>query len=82
MVLTGIGRDGEEGSRALHQEGAVVLAQDASSSVVWGMPGAVARAGYATEVLPLDELSAYVRGCLTSPMSKPSANGSEPHLAG
>lgn len=61
VVLTGIGRDGEEGARALHESGAVVLAQDQESSVVWGMPGSVARAGYATEVLPLDALGPYVQ---------------------
>lgn len=47
VVLSGMGRDGADGARARHDRGARVLAQDAGSSVVWGMPGAVVRAGIA-----------------------------------
>jgi two-component system chemotaxis response regulator CheB len=50
-----------EGVRALRERGAVVLVQDETSSVVWGMPGAVARAGLADAVLPLEALAAEVR---------------------
>ncbi len=41
-ILTGMGRDGCDGCFALHEQGATILAQDKASSVVWGMPGAVA----------------------------------------
>jgi len=58
VILTGMGHDGLKGSRELTRGGATVLAQDEASSVVWGMPGAVATAGLCTEVLPLDELGA------------------------
>jgi two-component system chemotaxis response regulator CheB len=56
VVLTGMGHDGLRGARALTREGGTVLAQDEASSVVWGMPGAVATAGLCTEVLPIDQL--------------------------
>lgn len=56
VVLTGMGHDGLKGARELTRAGGTVLAQDEASSVVWGMPGAVATAGLCTEVLPIDEL--------------------------
>jgi two-component system chemotaxis response regulator CheB len=60
IVLTGMGRDGLAGSRAIVQAGGAVLAQDEFSSTVWGMPGEVARAGLADAVLPLAQLGAEV----------------------
>ena len=48
VVLTGMGRDGVEGARALRATGAEVLVQDEETSVVWGMPGIIAREGMAT----------------------------------
>ena len=53
-VLTGMGQDGLRGVEALKARGAYVIAQDEASSVVWGMPGAVAGAGLADRVVPLD----------------------------
>lgn len=58
VVLTGMGQDGLIGSKALVEAGGVVLAQDEASSVVWGMPGFVARAGLASAVLPISTLGA------------------------
>lgn len=49
VILTGMGHDGLAGCRAVAQAGGQVWAQDEASSVVWGMPGAVARAGLAVE---------------------------------
>jgi two-component system chemotaxis response regulator CheB len=51
-ILTGMGHDGLEGCRAVAAAGGTVLAQDEASSVVWGMPGAVARAGLAALLAP------------------------------
>jgi two-component system chemotaxis response regulator CheB len=55
-ILTGMGQDGCAGSGAVVRAGGRVLAQDAATSVVWGMPGAVAEAKLAEEVLPLPSL--------------------------
>ncbi|WP_375391475.1 chemotaxis protein CheB [uncultured Sphingomonas sp.] len=52
VVLSGMGRDGEEGARTLRHAGAAVVVQDEASSVVWGMPGAVVQAGLADAMLP------------------------------
>lgn len=57
LVLTGMGKDGLEGARALRGVGASVFVQDEATSVVWGMPGAVAQAGLADEIRSLDEIS-------------------------
>ncbi|MGA2571386.1 MAG: chemotaxis response regulator protein-glutamate methylesterase [Terracidiphilus sp.] len=56
VVLTGMGQDGLRGARALKGSGARVLAQDEATSVVWGMPGAVAGSGIADRILPLQEI--------------------------
>jgi two-component system, chemotaxis family, protein-glutamate methylesterase/glutaminase len=53
VVLTGMGQDGLRGCEAIRAAGGQVLAQDEATSVVWGMPGFVARAGLADRVLPL-----------------------------
>lgn len=55
-VLTGMGSDGAQGALAIQKGGGQVIAQDESTSVVWGMPRAVAEAGAADQVLPLDEI--------------------------
>jgi two-component system chemotaxis response regulator CheB len=56
VVLTGMGQDGLRGCKAIAEVGGQILAQDEASSVVWGMPGFVARAGLADRVLPLNQL--------------------------
>lgn len=60
VVLTGMGKDGLEGSRTIRDAGGTVLAQDEGTSTVWGMPGHVARAGLADAVLPLGRLGVDV----------------------
>jgi two-component system chemotaxis response regulator CheB len=61
VVLTGMGRDGTSGCEHLRQAGAQILVQDEATSVVWGMPGLVARKGLADEILPLAELGPEIR---------------------
>lgn len=56
VMLTGMGHDGLDGSKKLVSNGGRLIAQDEQSSVVWGMPGAVAQAGLCEEVKPLHEL--------------------------
>jgi two-component system chemotaxis response regulator CheB len=53
VILTGMGQDGLLGCQLLKKNGACIIAQDERSSVVWGMPGAVARAGVADAVVDL-----------------------------
>ncbi|MCA9494379.1 MAG: chemotaxis protein CheB, partial [Myxococcales bacterium] len=60
VVLTGLGQDGKVGAGQIIHAGGTVLAQDEASSVVWGMPGAVVRAGFATRVVPLDQMAAAI----------------------
>jgi two-component system chemotaxis response regulator CheB len=57
LILTGMGHDGLAGCRALVAAGGTVLAQDEETSVVWGMPGAVAQAGLCQAVLPLNGIA-------------------------
>jgi two-component system chemotaxis response regulator CheB len=57
VILTGMGQDGLRGCEAVREAGGQILAQDEATSVVWGMPGFVARAGLADRVLPLSMLA-------------------------
>jgi len=60
LILTGMGQDGLIGVQQLSEKGVPVYVQDEASSVVWGMPGAVAHAGLADKILPIPELAAAV----------------------
>jgi two-component system chemotaxis response regulator CheB len=60
VVLTGMGSDGAQGGKAIVAAGGNVIAQDEATSVVWGMPGAVANAGVCAAVLPLDQIAPKV----------------------
>jgi two-component system chemotaxis response regulator CheB len=62
IVLTGMGADGREGARLLKQGGATIWAQDEDSSVVYGMPAAVAEAGLADKILPLTKIGPSLAG--------------------
>ena len=60
VILTGMGQDGLLGCETLRAQGARIYAQDEATSVVWGMPGFVARAGLADKVLPLQQIGAEI----------------------
>ena len=60
VILTGMGADGLKGGTVIVDNGGDLIAQDEATSVVWGMPGAVAHAGICSAVLPLEEIAAYV----------------------
>lgn len=62
VVLTGMGDDGLLGARAVRDAGGTVIAESEETAVVFGMPAAVARAGLATQVLPLPEIVKYLAG--------------------
>jgi two-component system, chemotaxis family, protein-glutamate methylesterase/glutaminase len=62
VVLTGMGRDGTEGAQAIRQAGGTVLVQDEESSVVWGMPGSIVRAGLASGIASLSKLPGIIAG--------------------
>jgi two-component system chemotaxis response regulator CheB len=65
VVLTGMGSDGTHGARILTKAGATVIAQDEATSIVWGMPGSVVKAGLAHEVLPLESIGRSLKGLIT-----------------
>ncbi|MFC6154153.1 protein-glutamate methylesterase/protein-glutamine glutaminase [Nocardioides yefusunii] len=71
LVLTGMGHDGLKGGEKLVEAGGSLIAQDRASSVVWGMPGAVAQAGLAEQVLPLSLIAAEVQRRLVQRPEQP-----------
>lgn len=60
VTLTGMGDDGCDGMAVVHDLGGKIIAQNEATSVVWGMPGAVVKKGYAHHVLALDTIAAKV----------------------
>ena len=64
IILSGMGHDGLSGARAIVEAGGRVIAQDEATSAVWGMPGAVAAAGLASAVLPIQLIAPHVRDLL------------------
>jgi len=75
VVMTGMGQDGLRGCEILREKRAHIVVQDEASSVVWGMPGYVAKAGYADRIVPLDqiagEITRRVRESRVQPRSYP-----------
>ena len=62
VILTGMGIDGTDGATAIAAAGGSIIAQDETSSVVWGMPGSAVHAGVCSAVLPLDQIAPKVTG--------------------
>ena len=62
IVLTGMGADGREGARRMKQAGAQIWAQDEETSLIYGMPAAVAQANLADQILPLTAIAKLLAG--------------------
>lgn len=60
VILTGMGSDGLKGGKMVTDAGGTLFAQDEQTSVVWGMPGAVATAGLCSAVMPIEKLGAKI----------------------
>ena len=67
VMLTGMGRDGAVGMKAMRDAGWRTFAQDRETSIVWGMPGAAVQAGGAEQVLPLEQIGPAVHNALKQP---------------
>jgi two-component system chemotaxis response regulator CheB len=80
LVMTGMGADGLNGARAVHEGGGVVLAQDEATSAVWGMPGRVSEAGIASATLPLWGIAGALKQRVNAgrPMRSGAVLGSAP----
>lgn len=76
VVLTGMGQDGLGGAEAVRRAGGSVFVQDEASSVVWGMPGMIAKAGLADKILPLRDLPMEIRVAFSR--SLPAVDPKEP----
>lgn len=69
LILTGMGSDGAEGAARIAAAGGTVIAQDESTSVVWGMPGTAAEAGICAGVLPLPQIAPKIVQLVTGAAS-------------
>lgn len=70
VVLTGMGTDGTRGAGLIRQAGGDVIAEAEETALIYGMPRSVVQAGFATQVLPIDQIaSAIVTHCKTTRMA-------------
>jgi chemotaxis response regulator CheB len=75
VLLTGMGRDGAEGLRAMRRAGALTIAQDAATSIVYGMPRAAAEVEAAAEVLPLNAIGPRILNYLAAAEHRSTHSG-------
>ena len=73
MLLTGMGRDGAVGLKALRDQGHHTIAQDEATSAVYGMPKAAAALGAAVDILPLERIGAAAGRALS--LTHPDEDG-------
>jgi two-component system chemotaxis response regulator CheB len=72
IVLTGMGRDGAEGLRELHEAGAPTIAQDPATAVVGGMPGAAVALGAVDRVLDMGDIALSINGLAARRSARPT----------
>ena len=82
VVLTGMGADGRAGCEAVIGAGGTVVVQDEETSVVWGMPGAVATAGLAHRVLPIADIPRAVESIARGAHGGPAGSASTGPMTG
>jgi two-component system, chemotaxis family, protein-glutamate methylesterase/glutaminase len=70
-----MGSDGRNGATEVRAAGGTVVVQDQATSVVWGMPGVIAQAGLADEILPLDRVAEAIQRHLPGAGSTPTLSG-------
>jgi two-component system chemotaxis response regulator CheB len=66
VVLTGMGRDGSDGAQQIAITGGTILVQNEATSAVWGMPGAIARAGLASAILHPRDIAGRIASAVTA----------------
>lgn len=64
VILTGMGRDGTNGMKAIFDAGGYTIAQDEASSIVYGMPKSAVDSGVVKKSVPLYDISSFIIGCL------------------
>jgi two-component system chemotaxis response regulator CheB len=64
VILTGMGKDGTEGMKAIYETGGYTIAQDEASSVVYGMPKSALDSGVIKKSVPIYDISSFIIGCL------------------
>jgi two-component system, chemotaxis family, protein-glutamate methylesterase/glutaminase len=74
VILTGMGQDGLRGCETVREAGGQIIAQDEATSVVWGMPGFVVKAGLAAHVLPLDQIGMKIQQLVVRPTASAKAS--------
>ncbi len=77
VLLTGMGSDGAQGMKRIKEAGGPTIAQDESSSVVWGMPGEAVKIGAADQVLPLGQVAPGILGLLSGKKQRKRAPAAE-----
>ncbi|HXH54702.1 MAG TPA: chemotaxis response regulator protein-glutamate methylesterase [Gammaproteobacteria bacterium] len=75
VLLTGMGVDGANGAKEIHDAGGIVIAQDEATSVVWGMPGAAIELKAADYITPLPDIPQQLFQILDTMAQKPSSQG-------
>lgn len=76
VILTGMGKDGAKGIKRMHDAGAVTVAQDQQSSVIWGMPHAAIEEGGIDKIVPLSGIAARVTSLVMMEHDRPQAGRS------